>query len=154
MEFITPDDKKRLQAQLAELVGRRKGLSDRIGRARELGDLRENAEYHAAKEDQGFNELKIRQLEERLANSAVADPDEVPDGVVFVGSTVRLRDVDKGSEDLFRVVGETSGDFSDDYVEVTQGSPMGQALMRARVGEVVRVDLPRGEKRFEVVEIT
>ena len=153
MNYMTAEDKARLEEELNRLVSLRKSLSDRIGRARELGDLKENAEYHAAKEDQGHNERKIKELEEKISSAIVADTDEVPDDMVFVGATVRLRDVDSGDEDLYRLVGDSSGAFSADYVEVTPTSPMGLALMKSRVGETVRVDLPRGEKRFEIVAI-
>lgn len=153
MEFLTEAEKAQLEQQLAELVGKRKELSDRIGAARELGDLRENADYHAAREDQGMNEAKIRELERRLANSKVADPDSIPDDVVFVGATVKLRDTETGEEDLYKLVGESTGNFMLDYIEVTPNSPMGQALMKARVGETVRADLPKGTRRFEILEI-
>jgi len=153
MEFLTEEEKAKLIEQLETLKAKRKGLSDRIGAARELGDLKENAEYHAAREDQGMNEAKIRQLEERLKNASILDTDGLPDDMVFVGATVKLRDLKSNDEDLYRLVGDSSGDFSLDYIEVTQNSPMGEALMRARVGETVRVSLPRGEKRFEILEI-
>ncbi len=153
MEFLTQEEKQRLEEQLSEAISKRKQLSERIGAARELGDLSENAEYHAAREDQGLNEARIRHLEDRLANSGVVDSESVPDDVVFIGTTVKLRDVDSEDEDCYRLVGETSDDLPDDYVEVTQNSPMGQALMRARVGDVVRVSLPRGDRRYEIVEI-
>ncbi len=154
MEFITNEDKVRLDKQLDELKGKRKGLSTRIGEARDLGDLKENAEYHAAREDQGMNEAKIRQLEERLEKCQILSDDaDIPDDLVFVGATVKLRDVENDDEDLYRLVSDASNDFTLDYIEVTQNSPMGEALMRARVGEMVRVNLPRGEKRFEILEI-
>jgi transcription elongation factor GreA len=153
MEMMTSEEKSRLEAQLSDLQRRRKQISDRIGAARELGDLSENAEYHAAREDQGLNEAKIRQLEDRLSRAVVVDTDSLPDDVVFMGATVKLRDVDTEAEDLYRLVGETTGDLSLDYVEVTPNSPMGLALMKARVGEVIRVDLPRGEKKFAIIEI-
>ena len=153
MEFLTPEEKTRLEHQLEELKGRRKELSERIGAARELGDLKENAEYHAAKEDQGHNEARIRELEQRLANSAVHDTESMPEDLVFVGATVRLRNTANDDEDLYRIVGESTGVISEEFIEVTQNSPMGEALMRARVGETVRVDTPRGEKRFEILEI-
>lgn len=155
MHYMTADDKARLQKQLKELSGKRKEISDRIGRARELGDLRENAEYHAAKEDQGLNEQRIREIEEKLAAAVVTggDDDIVPDDMVFIGATVRLRDVESGDDDLYRLVGEATGDPGIDYIEVTPNSPMGLALVKARVGETVRVDLPPGPKRFEIVEI-
>ncbi len=153
MDYITPEDKLRLQEELRERVTRRRELSDRIGRARELGDLSENAEYHAAREDQGLNEAKIRQLEDRLANAVVAGETEVPDDMVFIGATVRLRNVDSNAEEVYRLVGESSGNFSLEYIEVTPQSPMGLALMKSRIGETVRVDTRTGEKRFEIVEI-
>ncbi len=153
MEFITPDEKVLLEKQIEQYKAKRKTISDRIGVARELGDLSENAEYHAAREDQGMNEAKIRQLEERLKNSQILDASQIPDDMVFVGATVKLRDVATDDEDLYRLVGQASGSFSLDYIEVTQTSPMGEALMRARVGETVRVSLPRGDKRFEILEI-
>ncbi|MFW5652922.1 MAG: transcription elongation factor GreA [Planctomycetota bacterium] len=154
MELITAEERARLEAQLNELKAKRKSLSHRIGEARELGDLKENAEYHAAREDQGMNEAKIRQLEERLAATSVMEEGaDLPEDVVFVGATVKLRDLSDDDEDLYRLVGEASGDFSLDYIEVSVSSPMGQALNRARIGETVRVDLPKGEKRFEVLEI-
>ena len=72
--------------------------------------------------------------------------------MVFIGATVRLRDTDSGKENLYRLVGELS-DTDADYVEVTPNSPMGMSLMKARVGETVMVDLPRGQRRFEIVEV-
>ncbi len=153
MNYMTADEKKNLEKQLKQCVAKQKVLSDRIGRARELGDLKENAEYHAAKEDQGMNEAKIKDIKEKLASAVVTDNESLPDGMVFIGATVRLRNVETESEDLYRLVGEASGNLDDDLIEVTPNSPMGQALMKSHVGEVVRVDLRRGEKRFEIVEI-
>ncbi len=153
---MTAEDKARLEEQLQALKGKRKTLSDRIGRARELGDLKENAEYHASKDDQGHNERKIRDLEKQLASAVVVGDQDTPDGMVFIGATVRLRNVSSGEEDLYRLVGEgsgTGGAVGADYIEVTPNSPMGLALMKAEVGSTIRVDLPRGEKRFEIVEI-
>ncbi len=153
MEFITQDEKAQLEARLEQLRARRPEITQRIAEARALGDLKENADYHAARDDQGLNEAEVRRLEERLRKVKVADTSAVPDDMVFVGSVVRLRDADDGDVDLYRLVGESSGRFDADEIEVTTRSPMGEALMKARVGDVVRVDLPRGTKRFEVVEI-
>lgn len=153
MEFITADDKKQLERRLKELKANRPVLSKRISEARAHGDLKENADYHAARDEQGLAEAEIRRLEQRIKTSQVADDAEVPDDMVFVGSVVRLKDLDDGSDDVYRLVGEASGNFDADEIEVTVASPMGEALMKARIGEVVRVDLPRGEKRFEVVEL-
>ena len=153
MHYLRPEDKALLEEKLREFKKQRKVLSDRIGRAREMGDLRENAEYHTAKDDQGHNERKIRDIEEKLASAVVVGDEELPEGMVFVGATVRLRDVKSGDEELYSLVGEVTGDLDDDLIQVTPNSPMGMALMKARVGETVRVDLPRGSRQFEIVEI-
>lgn len=153
MDFITAVEKKQMQEELRALSKRRLEITDRIGRARELGDLKENGEYHAAREDQGMNEAKIRLLEERLVTAQVADNAEVPEDMVFLGATVELRDTENGDEDLYRLVGNATGDFSLDYIEVTTTSPMGIALMKSRVGETIRVDLPRGARRYDIVRI-
>ena len=124
-----------------------------VEEARAHGDLKENAEYHAAREDQGMNNAKIKDIEERLANCQVADELDIPEDMFFVGATVKLREVDTGDEDIYKIVGTASNDFSLDYVEVTTTSPLGEALMKARVGEVVRVDLPKGATQFEILEL-
>ena len=153
MDYITEQDKQDLEAQLAERIRNRKVISKRIEEARELGDLKENAEYHAAREDQGLNEAKIRDLEARLSTAIVASDSELPEDMVFVGATVKLRDVENGDEEMYKLVGQTSGSLDLDVIEVTPTSPLGEALIKARVGETVRVDLRRGPKRFEIVEI-
>jgi transcription elongation factor GreA len=153
LEFVTREEKEQLEQKLQELKDRRPEVTQRIAEARALGDLKENAEYHSAKEQQGLEEAEIRRLEERLASVKVADEVEVPEDMVFLGSVVRLRDLDAGDQDLYKLVGEASGNFDQDEIEVTTSSPLGEVLLKARVGETVRADLPRGQKRFEVVEI-
>lgn len=153
MEFITKEEREQLQTKLDELISKRPVLSKRIAEARALGDLKENADYHAAREDQGMNEAAIRELEERLKNSVISDEMVQADDIVFLGAMVRLRELETDDEDLYKLVGESSGSFSMDYFEVTAGSPMGEALIKARVGDTVRVDTPKGVKRFEVLEI-
>ncbi len=153
MEFLTADERQTLQQKLEELKAKRPVITQRIAEARALGDLSENAEYHAAREDQGLNEAEIRRLEERLKTAKTVDDTEIPEDMVFLGATVKLRDEDDGDEDHYKLVGESSGRFDFDYIEVTTGSPMGEALMKARVGETVRVDMPKGTKRFTILEI-
>jgi transcription elongation factor GreA len=153
MEFITAEDKKMLEERLAVLKANRPLLSTRIAEARANGDLKENADYHAAREDQAMQEMDIRRLEERLAKASVVESGSMMEGVVFVGATVKLREVDSGDEELYKLVGEASGSVSFDVVEVTVNSPMGESLMKARIGEIIKVDAPRKTLRFEVVEI-
>ena len=153
MEFITRDEKGQIEVKLEALKAKRAKITKRIGDARALGDLRENAEYHMAREEQGLNEAEIRRLEQRLKTAKVAEEVEVPEDMVFLGAIVKLRDTDDDSLDLYKLVGESSGNFDADEIEITVGSPMGESLVKSRVGDVVKVDLPRGTKRFEIVEI-
>jgi transcription elongation factor GreA len=153
MEFLTADEKRELESRLEGLYRKRTELIERIADARSKGDLRENADYHAAREDHGMNDSLIRELEERLKKAKVTDESVVPEGMVFVGATVRLREVDTGDEEMYKLVGEARVDFSLEYIEVSPNSPMGQSLMKARVGEKIRVDLPRGAKHYEIIEI-
>jgi transcription elongation factor GreA len=153
MEFITQDEKVQLEAKLDDLRAKRPVISQRIAEARALGDLKENADYHAARDDQGLNEAEIRRLEERLKTAQVAGDGDIPKDMVFVGTVMKLRDTDNDDVDLYKLVGEASGNFDADEIEVTASSPMGEALLKARVGDTVKVDLPRGTKRFEVMEI-
>jgi len=153
MEFVTSQEKQQLEDKVATLKAKRPLISKRIGDASELGDLSENADYHAAREEQALNEATIRRLETRLKEIKVADTADIPEDMVFVGSVVKLRDMDDDSEDLYKLVGESTGNFDADEIEVTVGSPMGESLMKSRAGDVIKVDLPRKTKRYEVVQI-
>lgn len=154
MEMITHAERTKLEQRLAGLKANRPVISQRIKEARELGDLKENGDYHAAREEQGMEEAEIRRLEERLAAAHVVEAGSHGGGeVVFLGSTVKLRDLDNGKEDQVKLVGELSGSDDVEIDEVTVSSPMGESLMKARVGDVVKVNAPRGVKRYEVVQI-
>jgi transcription elongation factor GreA len=167
MEMVTQDEKAGLEARLAALIDGRPALSKRIAEARELGDLRENADYHAAREEQGMKEAEIRRLTERLATVQVVDDSHKLSGVVFVGATVKIVEVrvldDAGKleelddPEVFRLVGESAGPGNavsvSDVTEATVNSPFGEALLKARVGEVISVRGPRGIKRFQIKEI-
>jgi transcription elongation factor GreA len=153
MDVITATEKLKLQERMNALIANRSVISERIAEARALGDLKENAEYHAAREQQGMEEAEIKRLEERIASAQVVDESKTADGVVFIGSTVKLREEGDDEVEMYRLVGESSGNDNPDIIEVTATSPMGEALMKARVGETIRVNAPRGVKRFEILEI-
>ena len=127
MEFVTKEEKAKLEARLADLIANRPVLAQRIAEARAQGDLKENADYHAARDDQGLEEAEIRRLEKRLKDAHVADDIEVPEDMVFLGAVVRLKDLDDGTDDLYKLVGESTGSFDTDEVEVTTQSPMGES---------------------------
>ena len=153
MEMISQTDKERLEAQLSDCLKFRPVIAGRIAEARAQGDLKENADYHAAREDQAMNEAKVRDLEAKLSRVQVAGEIDVPLDMVFLGAIVVLQDVKTSRNEKYRLVGQLTDDSSDDYIEVTGSSPIGVALMKARIGETVRVDLPKGERRFLIVKI-
>ena len=153
MDYLTGEEHAKLTEELEAFVAERPVISTRIGTARELGDLKENADYHAAKDEQAHNERKIKDLEKRLAGATVADTEHVPDDVVFLGNVVRLKNLSNKKEDLYKLVGETTGRFDLDYLEVTPNSPLGEALFKSRIGETVGVVLPTGRTQFEILAI-
>ena len=152
MEMVTVEEKAGLKARLDTLLANRPKISARIAEARELGDLKENAEYHSAREEQGMQEAEIRRLTERLANVQVVDDSHKSSGVVYVGATVRICEVGSDEIETFRLVGESTG-ASGDVVEATVNSPFGAALEKSRVGDIISVRGPRGVKKFEIKEI-
>jgi len=154
MEIITQSEREKLQERLAQLKANRPVISQRIAEARALGDLKENGDYHAAREQQGMDEAEIRRLEAKLASAQVVEAGAGGADVVFLGNTVKIKDLDTGKTETVRLVGEMSAESPDDYDEVTPNSPMGEALMKARLGETIRFNAPRGVKRYEIVEIS
>lgn len=153
MDYLTEAEHTKLSDEVAKLIAERVVISTRIGTARELGDLKENADYHAAKDDQAHNERKIKDLEKRLSGATVADTEHVPDDMVFLGTIAKLKNLTNNKEDLYMLVGESSGRFDMDYLEVTTNSELGMAIFKARAGDVVGVNLPAGRTEFEIVSI-
>ena len=156
MHLLTKEEKAGLDAQLKKMIDQRPLIAGRIAEAREKGDLRENADYHAAREEMSLLEARIKDLEQRLRHASVVNTDDVPEGMVFLGSTVKVKDLKSGDMEVFRIVGEInkgSLDLDSDVMEVSAKSPLGEALMRAHVGQTVRVNLPRGENKYEILEL-
>lgn len=123
-----------------------------IAEARAHGDLKENAEYHAAKEQQGFIEGRIKELEGKLSNLQVIDVTAVDaKGKIIFGCTVELIDEDSGDETVYKIVGEDEADIKTGLISFT--SPIARALIGRNEGDVVNFSAPGGEKQFEVVEV-
>lgn len=153
MELVTQADKEKLQRLLQDFHALDRVLTERIAEARGHGDLRENGDYHAAREEKSMNNLRIRELVIRLETLQVINVDEMPSDMVFLGARVRVRDEESGKVETYKIVGSRADDPPTEYREVTSTSPIGEGLMKLRVGETVRVNLPRGERRLTVVEI-
>ena len=127
-------------------------IIEHIAEARSHGDLSENAEYHAAREQQGFIEGRIKEIEQRLANSQVIDPASLPDtGKVVFGATVKLAPVDGGPEVSYQIVGDDEADIRRGLVSIN--SPIARALIGRTVGDEVEVAAPGGARSFEVLAV-
>jgi transcription elongation factor GreA len=153
MQFVSADEKAVMEKKREELYKAQLDVQERIRRAASLGDLSENAEYHFAKEENRSIQRELAELEMKLRNVSVISADDVPDNVVFIGHTVKLLDMDDDSEQLVRLVGEAQPAGDSDVLPVSANSPMGEALMKAHVGDVVKVKAPRGTMEFKIMEI-
>jgi transcription elongation factor GreA len=149
--LMTAADHAALTAELAALEGEgRRTMAARIKTAREWGDLKENSEYHDAKNDQAHLETKIKLLRERLARAKVVEATEGSPDIVGFGSRVRVRDED-GKEQSFEIV--SSQTAAPALGKISIESPVARALLGASVGEETQVALPRGTRRFTVLSV-
>jgi len=150
---LTVEGAEALTAELKKLKSEdRPTVIAAIAEAREHGDLKENAEYHAAREQQGFIEGRIQDIEGKLGNSTIIDVTKLPQsGKVVFGVTVDLVDEDSGDEVSYKIVGEDEADIK--VKKISIGSPIAKALIGKEEGEVVDVTTPGGTRSFEIVEV-
>ena len=150
---MTKQGADKLHAELTELkTVARPRVIQAIADAREHGDLKENAEYHAAREQQSFIEGRIQEIEGKLSHAQIIDPTALStEGKVVFGATVTLFDVEKESEVTYQIVGEDEADIKAGKVSVT--SPIARALIGKEVGDMAYVQAPGGEREYEVVEV-
>jgi transcription elongation factor GreA len=154
MQFVSAEEKVALEKKRQEMYKAKIDVQERIRKAASLGDLSENAEYHFAKEENRNLERELAELEAKLKNVAVVSNEHVPEDMVFLGHTVKLLDLDDDSEQLVRIVGEAQPPKADsDVMDVSANSPMGEALMKAKVGDTVKVKAPRGTMEFKILQI-
>ena len=123
-----------------------------IAEARSHGDLKENAEYHAAREEQGLNEARIRELEEALSTSQVIEYKDlaVTDRIIF-GSTVTIVDLETDKKNTYQIVGESEANIEENTISLT--TPIARSLLKKEVGDIVEVSTPGGVKEVEILEI-
>jgi transcription elongation factor GreA len=144
---------EKLKAQLdrmqnAEMIE----VTKRIAAARALGDLSENAEYHAAREDQGILQARINDLKDRLSRAFLVDRNHQPTDCVVFGARVKVEDLNLGGEEFFELVGPGDEDYENN--KILTSSPIGQGLLGKKQGDVVEIQVPRGTERFKILEIT
>jgi len=127
-------------------------VAKRIGAAREYGDLSENAEYHAAREDQGMLQARIDSLKDKLSRAYIVEKNTLSVETVVFGTLVRVRDLDLEEEEAYHLVGPGEEDYDQNKILTT--SPIGQGLLGKKQGEVAEIRVPRGMLRYLIVEIS
>lgn len=151
--ILTEEGLKALEDELQDLkVYRRKEVAQKIKEAREQGDLSENAEYDAAKEEQRDIELRIEEIDKILKNAELVTDDDVDASVINIGCTVRIKDLEFDEEMEYKIVGSTEANSLKG--KISNESPVGKALIGAKVGQKVEVETPSGVVKYQILEIT
>lgn len=150
---MTPQGHKALEEELKQLKTiDRPRITTAIAEAREHGDLKENAEYHAAREQQGMCEARIRDIEAKLGGAQVIDPASLPqEGRVVFGVTVVLENLDTGEEQRYQIVGDDEADFKIGKISV--GSPIARGLIGKSEGDEAKIHTPSGVVAYEILEV-
>ena len=149
-EPMTKEGEVALQEELQKLLTERPKISKAIAEAREFGDLKENAEYHAAKEQQGLAEARIREVESKLSRSQVIEVKNIPEsGRIIFGATVTLFEMSSEKEVTYKIVGEDEADVKKG--KISYSSPISKALIGKEEGEIIKFVTPSGFKEYEIV---
>ncbi|MEM9824945.1 MAG: transcription elongation factor GreA [Planctomycetota bacterium] len=126
-------------------------ITQKIADAREEGDLKENAEYHAQRENQGMVMAKVLELKDKIARASIVDVSQLPKDEVVFGCTVTVEDLEYGDEEEYTLVGAGEEDFAGGKIPIT--SPFGQGLLGKKVGTEVEIDAPAGRLKFKILKI-
>lgn len=148
---MTQEGFERLKDELAQLEKKMTEITKRVADARAMGDLSENAEYHAAREDQGMQQAKIDAMKDKLSRAQIVDTSTLPENTVVFGARVKIKDLDSGDEHVYHLVGPGEEDYENNKILTT--SPRGQALLGKKLGDEVVVSVPRGDLRYEILDI-
>ncbi|WP_127585744.1 transcription elongation factor GreA [Paenibacillus koleovorans] len=150
--MVTREGLEAMEQELEELkTVKRKELAERIKLAISYGDLKENSEYHSAKNDQAFMETRILTLTNMLKRTRVVDTSQLRSDIVQVGSSVVLNDIEFSERITYRVVGPSEADVQEN--KISYESPLGKALLGQKVGSTIKVDAPAGQIEYELLEI-
>ena len=151
--YLTRDGYEKLFQELESLkTVKRRGLSKAIGDARAHGDIGENAEYDAAKEAQALNEHRIAELEYKLSRARILDNENIPKDKVFIGATVKLRDLATEEELEYTLVSDLEADYSQGKISIT--SPVGKGLVGRKENETAEIKIPAGILKYKILKIT
>lgn len=151
--YMTKERVHEIEEELYELKTKgRKQMAEKIAEARSHGDLSENADYDAAKNEQGLMEMKIGKLEQMLSKAQIIDPNEFPDDKVYILSKVKIKNIKSGDILEYYLVGDAEADFEKKKISVT--SPVGKALIGKKIGEIAEFKVPAGLIQYEILEIS
>ena len=150
---MTKEGESNLREELQKLKSvDRNNVVKAIAEAREHGDLKENAEYHAAKEQQGLIESRIRDIESKLANSQIIDVLDIePTGKIIFGTTVKIKDLKDSNSTSYKIVGEDEADAK--LSKISVNSPLARSLIGKSEGDLINLEAPGGKKEFEILSI-
>lgn len=153
VSYYTPEGLKKLREELEQLEHvERPRISNDIAEARDKGDLSENAEYHAAKEEQSLLELKIAKLKEVVANARIIDESLLDNSKILIHSTVKLKNLNNNAEVKYTLVADSETNIKEGKLAVN--SPIGKGLLGKKVGEIAEIQVPNGILKLEILEIT
>ena len=151
-EPMTVEGELLLKKELEILLLERPKISKEIAAAREFGDLKENAEYHAAKEQQGLSEARIREIESKLSRSQIIDILAIPpSGKIIFGTTIELVNILDDSEVEYKIVGEDEADVQTG--KISYSSPLSRALISKEEGDIVKFESPSGIQEYEIISV-
>ena len=154
VEYITKEGMQRLHKRMNELIKQRPAIILQVVTAREMGDLSENAEYHAAREKQRNLENEFNRIKSRITKLQVVDPDKIPKDAVRFGACVTIKELVNKNNKTIRIVGvDEVYETTDCFERMSVASPIGKAMIGKKIGEVFSVKIPLGNRKFEILEI-
>jgi len=151
--YLTRAGYEKLSEELENLKKvKRREISAALEHARSLGDLKENAEYHAAKDAMSTNEVKIRELDDKLSRVEIIDDSKIDTDKVYIGAKVRIFDLDTEDEIEYTLVGQEEANAIEGLISVT--SPVGKALLGHKESDIVKIDVPAGALEYKIIKIS
>ena len=151
--YITREGYQKLEKELKHLIrDKRKEIAQKLAHARSLGDLKENAEYNAAKEEQAMLERKIGEISAKLVSAQIIDNTDIPDDKAYIGATVSLRDLNTEEECKYTLVSDAEADYMLNKISVS--SPIGKGLLGHEVGDTVEIEVPAGTLKYKILQIS
>ena len=151
--FLTRDGCDKLKEELKILkTVKRKEIANALDKARQMGDLSENAEYESAKQSQAINEKRIRELEEKILTARILDNESISSDKAYIGAKLKLTDIDSKEEIDYMLVTEDEADYAAGRISIA--SPVGKALLGCKIGDIVNIKVPAGALKYKIVNIS